>query len=311
MPRDAGCGHQGLRRHVHLVVDYEADFYLCTDDNAQATADGCPKSAWQFLQRATLKNVKIDNWQHHFPGKDIVRAGWQSLFGDVPGAILFSFFAEDMMDCFYGSAGGCAWAYATYIPVEGALSEISKAVKALDAAARTGIGFEDAFKALRGLDGLSPLVKEGIGARILKQLYETCTKRGKAAFASSAGGACAKIIPHAGSELAVIAYKFRISSGLRYKFGRNVAVARVPGWAKATGAKDDFVVFANIPQGLHSEELIVKKLDENGFNKNQISELYSERSPCSDKCASEMIKYMLDMFERGKFARSIQPSLSE
>ncbi|WP_436842797.1 RICIN domain-containing protein [Streptomyces collinus] len=320
---------KGCDATYDLVVNYEADFYLCTDDDAQATADGCPKSAWQFLQRATLKNVKIDNWQHHFSGKDIVRAGWQSLFGDVPGAILFSFFAEDMLDCFHGSAAGCAWAYATYVPVEGVLSGITKAVKALDAAARTGIGFEDAYKALRTLDGLTPLAKEGIGARVLKELYETCTKRGKAAFAASAGGACSDIIPYAGSELAVVAYKFRVASGLRYKYGRNIAVARVPGWAAATGAKDDFVVFANIPQGLHSEELILKKLEEKGFNKNQITELYSERSPCKATCsplvegipvtystpdgpgAGQMIKYMLDTLERGKFARLTQPGSSE
>jgi hypothetical protein len=129
--------------------------------------------------------------------------------------------------------------------------------------------------------------------------------------------------------LAVVAYKFRIGSGLRYKFGRNVAVAWVPGWAKKTGAKDDFVAFANIPLGLHSEELIVKKLEEKGFNKNQIKELYSERSPCDATCSplmegipvtystpdgpgsAQMIKYMLDTFERGKFARSTQPNLSE
>jgi hypothetical protein len=320
---------QGCDAKFDLVVTYEADFYLCTDDQAQATADGCPKAAWQFLQRATLKNIEIDGWTHKFSGKDIVRAGWQSLFGDVAGSILFSFFAEDLMDCWHGSKTACAWSLAIYLPIESALAPISRAVKALDAAARTGIEFEDAFKALRSLEGLSPLAKEGIGARVLQQLYETCTKRGKAAFALSAGGACAKIIPYAGSELAVVAYKFRVSSGLRYKFGRNVAVARVPGWAKATGAKDDFVVFANIPRGLHSEELIIKELEEKGFNKKQIAELYSERSPCDAKCAplvegipvtystpdgpgsGQMIKYMLDMFERGKFARSTQLALSE
>ncbi|MFF9585734.1 hypothetical protein [Streptomyces achromogenes] len=234
----------GCDAAYNLVVNYEADFYLCTDDQAQATADGCPKPAWQFLQRSTLKNIKIDNWQHHFSGKDIVRAGWQSLFGDVAGSILFSFFADDMMDCLHGSTSGCAWAYASYFPLEGALSDITKAVKALDAAARTGSGFEDAYTALRGLEGLSPLAREGIGAKVLEQLYETCTKRSRATFGLSANNACEGMIPYAGSELAVVAYKFRVASGLRYKFGRNIAVARVPGWAAATGAKDDFVVFS-------------------------------------------------------------------
>ncbi|MEU8590411.1 ricin-type beta-trefoil lectin domain protein [Streptomyces sp. NPDC048664] len=327
MPQAAfnGCDAQ-----YDLVVTYEADFYLCTDDGAQATADGCPKTAWQFLQRSTLKNVKVDGWTHHFTGKQIVEAGWQSLFGDTAGSILFHFFAADLMDCWHGSKTACAWSLATYLPVGEPLAALADAVKAVDAAARTGIGVEDAWKGLRAA-GATDAAIEGIGARLLKQLYETCVKRGKPAFARSAGAddACTKMIPYAGSELAAVAYKFRIASGLRYRFGRNIAVARVPGWAKATGAKDDFVVFANIPQGLHSEELIVKKLEENGFNKSQISELYSERSPCQAKCsplvegipvtystpdgpgAGEMIKYMLDMFERGKFARSTQSNLSE
>ncbi|MFG2479562.1 ricin-type beta-trefoil lectin domain protein [Streptomyces fagopyri] len=166
---------RGCDTAYDLVVTYEADFYLCTDKNAQATADGCPKSAWQFLQRTTLKNIKIDNWQHHFSGKEIVRVGWQSLFGDVPGAILFSFFAEEMMDCLHGKASGCAWAYATYVPVEGVLSEISTALKALDAAARTGIGYADAWKALRAL----PVSKEalaGIAAKVGKILAKSCER---------------------------------------------------------------------------------------------------------------------------------------
>ncbi|SOD84404.1 polymorphic toxin-type HINT domain-containing protein [Streptomyces sp. Ag109_G2-15] len=166
---------KGCDAAYDLVVTYEADFYLCTDQNAQATADGCPKSAWQFLQRTTLKNVKIENWQHHFSGKDIVRAGWQSLFGDVAGSILFSFFAEDMMDCLHGSASGCAWAYATYVPVEGALSEISNAVKAADAAARTGVGFTDAWKALRALK-LPEDAIVGIFRKLGQRLRGLCLK---------------------------------------------------------------------------------------------------------------------------------------
>ncbi|MFC9280570.1 RICIN domain-containing protein [Streptomyces collinus] len=179
---------KGCDATYDLVVTYEADFYLCTDDSAQATADGCPKPAWQFLQRATLKNVKIDNWQHHFSGKDIVRAGWQSLFGDVPGAILFSFFAEDLMDCFHGSASGCAWSIATYVPVEGLLSPIARAVKALDAAARTGIGFEDAYKALRALDGLSEAAIVSIGNKALNLLKKGCVRELARSGIRAAGG---------------------------------------------------------------------------------------------------------------------------
>ncbi|MEU3856083.1 RICIN domain-containing protein [Streptomyces sp. NPDC028722] len=160
---------QGCNAMYDLVVTYEADFYLCTDGQAQATTDGCPKAAWQFLQRATLKNIKIDGWTHKFSGKDIVRAGWQSLFGDVAGSVLFSFFAEDLMDCWHGSKTACAWSFATYVPVEGLLEPIARAVKALDAAAATGIGFTDAWKALRSLH-LSDEAIAGIGAKAIEAL---------------------------------------------------------------------------------------------------------------------------------------------
>lgn len=83
------------------------------------------------------------------------------------------------------------------------------------------------------------------------------------------------------------------------------------------------------PWGFTPRNLIVKKLEEKGFNKNQIKELYSERSPCDARCSplmegipvtystpdepgsAQIIKYMLNTFERGKFARSTQPNLSE
>ncbi|MET7457029.1 RICIN domain-containing protein [Streptomyces sp. NPDC005574] len=160
---------QGCNAKYDLVVTYEADFYLCTDEQAQATADGCPKSAWTFLQRSTLKNIKIDGWTHTFSGKDIVRAGWQSLFGDVAGSILFSFFAEDLMDCWHGDKTACAWSLATYVPLESLLAPIARAVKALDAAAKTGIGFTDAWKALRTLH-LSDEAIAGLGAKAIEAL---------------------------------------------------------------------------------------------------------------------------------------------
>jgi hypothetical protein len=166
---------KGCDAMYNLVVTYEADFYLCTDDQAQATADGCPKAAWQFLQRATLKSIKIDGWTHKFTGKQIVEAGWQSLFGDVAGSILFHFFAADLMDCWHGSKSACAWSIATYVPVEGALGPIARAVTALDASAKTGIGFVDAWKALRALP-LSDEAIAGIAAKASRALAKACER---------------------------------------------------------------------------------------------------------------------------------------
>ncbi|MGW4434768.1 ricin-type beta-trefoil lectin domain protein [Streptomyces sp. NPDC004596] len=166
---------QGCNAKYDLVVTYEADFYLCSDDQAEATADACPKAAWQFLQRATLKKIKIDGWTHHFSGKDIVRAGWQDLFGDVAGSILFSFFAEDLMDCWHGDKTACAWSLATYVPVEGVLTPIARAVMSLDAAVKTGIGYADAWKALRTLH-LSDEALAGIAAKVGKTLAKACER---------------------------------------------------------------------------------------------------------------------------------------
>ncbi|MDQ0789958.1 polymorphic toxin-type HINT domain-containing protein [Streptomyces sp. B3I8] len=149
MPEAAFSGCDAM---YNLVVTYEADYYLCADAEAQATAEGCPKAAWQFLKRASLKDVHIDGWTHHFSGKDIVRAGWQSLFGDVPGGILFSFFAEDLMDCWHGDKSACAWSLATYFPLDVPLAAIADAVKAVNISLRTGTGVTEALAALRTLD---------------------------------------------------------------------------------------------------------------------------------------------------------------
>lgn len=272
-----------------LVVSYEADFYLCTDDQAQASADGCPKPAWEFLQRTTLKNVEIDGWTHKFSGNDIVRAGWQSLFGDVAGAILFSFFAEDLMNCWHGSKTACAWSLAIYLPVDGALAPISRAVKALDVAARSGIDFEDAFKALRTLDGLSESAKVGIGLKALDKFVKTCTRIAGAPLSravSASGSACPlKLIAYNSDEMSHLAYKYRVESGY-FGADHNIAVAKVPGWNDPkTG---DYVV-ANSKFSGHSETEILDQLKAKGVDPQKITALYTERQPCND-CADALGK---------------------
>ncbi|MGY5048966.1 hypothetical protein ACWDE0_25620 [Streptomyces sp. 900105755] len=87
MPGMPDAAFVGCDATFDLFVAYEAGVCLCTDDRAQAAADGCPKSAWEFLERVSPKNIKIDGWTHRFSDKDLVRAGWQSLFGDVAGSI--------------------------------------------------------------------------------------------------------------------------------------------------------------------------------------------------------------------------------
>ncbi|MGW2571097.1 RICIN domain-containing protein [Streptomyces sp. NPDC001537] len=237
-PAMPDAAFQGCNATYDLIVTYEVDFYLCTDDEAQATADGCPKSAWQFIQRTTLKNVEIDNWQHHFSGKDIVRAGWQSLFGDVPGAILFSFFAEDMLDCLHGSAGGCTWAAAMFLPVGKPLAAISDAVKALDAAVKTGVGFEDAWKVLRAAN-VADEVLAGIAAKALAS--------GKLSWAELGGPGKWVFTNEKGKRARAIAYEFQVT-GLPEGFGYKILnTPNFKGELKFDGFKNGVLLEAKGP----------------------------------------------------------------
>jgi hypothetical protein len=60
--------------------------------------------------------------------------------------------------------------------------------------------------------------------------------------------------------------------------GRNVAVARVPGWNDPeTG---DLVVGFSKGNGYHAEDHIMDQLASRGFDPEQITGLYSDRQPC-------------------------------
>ncbi|MER5640663.1 polymorphic toxin-type HINT domain-containing protein [Kitasatospora sp. NPDC002227] len=90
---------------------------------------------------------------------------------------------------------------------------------------------------------------------------------------------CPTQIPYNSTELGNMAYKARTAAGI--STGRNVAVARVPGWnSPRTG---DLVVGFSKGDGYHSENHIFDQLAAKGFNPSHITELYSERSPC-DVC---------------------------
>ncbi|WP_416972388.1 RICIN domain-containing protein [Streptomyces sp. 4F14] len=268
----------GCDARYELRVDVVADFYLCGDRDALATAQGCPKGAWRWLYETTLKDQATE-WAHHFSGGEIIRIGWQNLFGETLGTVLYNIILGDAIKCFHGSKSACAWTAAIFIPLGRPLASLSDAVKALDAAVRTGIGFEDAWKGLRALK-LSDDVVEGIGAKILDDLVRTCTKSPRLLVVRSSGNACEGIIAYGSTELSRLAYRARVAVG--FGPGRNVAVARVPGWNDAkTG---DFVY--GFSKGkvngekYHSEDHILDQLKAKGFKPTQIAELYSERSPC-------------------------------
>jgi len=80
-------------------------------------------------------------------------------------------------------------------------------------------------------------------------------------------------------ELSLFAYQARQGSGIGW--GRNVAVARVPGFNDpVTG--DLVVGFSKSSKGIifHSEDDIIQKLTARGFSLSDVTALFSERSPC-------------------------------
>ncbi|EFL32711.1 predicted protein [Streptomyces viridochromogenes DSM 40736] len=156
----------GCNARYEVTVELVADFYLCTETDALATPEGCPKSAWHYLDTKTIRPDDAVEWSHFFSGRDILKLGWQSLFGDTLGAVLFQIVVGDFIDCFHGSKSSCAWAAAMFLPIAKPLAAISDSVRALDAALKTGIGFDDAWKALRAA-GVADQVLAGLGAKAI------------------------------------------------------------------------------------------------------------------------------------------------
>ncbi|MER5432105.1 ricin-type beta-trefoil lectin domain protein [Streptomyces sp. NPDC002588] len=137
-----------------LHVDVTVSYYFCSNPDVPATASGCPQEDTDFLKTEVLKNQKQE-WTHHFTAGDIVRMGWQALFGDTLGAVLYEVVLGDAVRCYHGDKAGCAWFASNFIPGK-AFEKVAEGLRALDAALKTGVGIEDAFKALKALDGVDP-----------------------------------------------------------------------------------------------------------------------------------------------------------
>ncbi|MFF7642194.1 nucleic acid/nucleotide deaminase domain-containing protein [Streptomyces canus] len=166
------------------------------------------------------------------------------------------------------------------------LRPIADAVRAVDAAARTGIGFADAFKALRALP-LADDVVLALGVKGLDELVTTCTRvrapLPMARTAVAARGCPEALILYNSEEMSRWAYKYRVKSGF-FEGDHNIAVAKVKGWGDPiTG---DFVIASSSFAG-HSETKILDMLKARNIDPSEISALYTERQPCP-ACASEL-----------------------
>ncbi|MFJ1974602.1 ricin-type beta-trefoil lectin domain protein [Streptomyces sp. NPDC087903] len=141
---------QGCTVTYELYVDVTVSYYFCQNPDVPATASGCPQEDTVFLKTEVLKNQK-QKWTHHFSAGDITRLGWQALFGDTLGAVLYEVVLGDAVRCYHGDKVGCAWFASNFIPGK-VFEKAAEVLRALDAAMKTGIGVADAFKALKALD---------------------------------------------------------------------------------------------------------------------------------------------------------------
>ncbi|WP_435852837.1 ricin-type beta-trefoil lectin domain protein [Streptomyces mirabilis] len=133
-------------------IKYKAvvDLYLCSAEGIDPQKLMCPPGATHYLQ--TVKTDELSQEVTH----NITIAEWQD--GVDPIDILFGSWikcAQKFTSGFEGGSwGGCAWASLDVASLFAGklIRPIADAVKAADAAARTGIAFTDAWKALRALN---------------------------------------------------------------------------------------------------------------------------------------------------------------
>ncbi|MGW0029721.1 ricin-type beta-trefoil lectin domain protein [Streptomyces sp. NPDC003314] len=136
-------GFTGCTVTFKVTFDVDVDFFLCLNPDVPATATGCPSSETLLLTTERFKGMTKEV-THYFSKWDLIQ---QTLTYQILKAVLL----QDFVDCWHGSASGCAWAASNFIPGK-AFAKVAEAVRALDAALNTGVGVLDAYNALRKLD---------------------------------------------------------------------------------------------------------------------------------------------------------------
>ncbi|WP_244181881.1 RICIN domain-containing protein [Streptomyces curacoi] len=260
------------------------DLYMCTAQDLDPMRYMCPASATVYLGEHRTKelstevthNITIAEYNKNIDPVNILFGGWIKCIQKItPGGA-------------GGSWGGCAWAAVDVASLFAGkiLKPVADAVRAMDAAMRTGIGFADAYKALRAL-GLAEEVVFNIGVKGLDGVVKTCLKSAPTPLVSRAAmaaeGCPTGLIRYNSDELSRLAYQFRKDSGF-YEGDHNVAVAKVKGW---NDPKTGHFIVASSGFNGHSETTILAKLKEKGFKAEDIEALYTERQPCP-KCADEL-----------------------
>uniref|UniRef100_UPI0035BC88A7 hypothetical protein n=1 Tax=Streptomyces finlayi TaxID=67296 RepID=UPI0035BC88A7 len=165
---------QGCTVTYELHVDVTVSYYYCVNPEVPATESGCPKSDTVFLGTETLKD-QTNNWTHHFSFGDITRLGWQNLFGDTAGTILYELVLGDVARCYHRDKSSCAWVAAMFVPTSVAtkLAEAVKLAARAEVAAKTGVNAAQVLADLKKIFGEKgvlqigdPTSAAGMGLRI-------------------------------------------------------------------------------------------------------------------------------------------------
>ncbi|MFE5944193.1 ricin-type beta-trefoil lectin domain protein [Streptomyces sp. NPDC056480] len=162
-------GWTGCTVTFDVTFDVEVDFFLCTNPEVLATETGCPPEDTLLLDRQPFKGLK----------KEVTRyfSKWDLIEETLAYKILKAVLLQDFIDCWKGSAGGCAWAASNFIPGK-AFTKIGEAITALHAAMKTGIGVGDAYRALKAIEGLDPatLAKITQQMNIYEDAFTSCVR---------------------------------------------------------------------------------------------------------------------------------------
>nr|WP_240204448.1 ricin-type beta-trefoil lectin domain protein [Streptomyces actuosus] len=140
-------GLTGCKVSFDVTFDVKVDFYLCTNADVPATESGCPVEDTLHLSREPFKGLQKKVTQY-FSKLDLIK---QTVVYQILKAVL----VQDFVDCWHGSVSGCAWAASNFIPGK-AFGKVAEAMRALDAALRTGVGVRDALRALKALEEIDP-----------------------------------------------------------------------------------------------------------------------------------------------------------
>ncbi|MEU9802553.1 ricin-type beta-trefoil lectin domain protein [Streptomyces sp. NPDC051000] len=159
-PCEITPGFQGCTVTFSVTFSATVDFFLCTNPDVPADANGCPQDDTVLIESKRIPGLKKDVTRY-FSKLELIE---QTLTYKLIRAVL----VQDFVDCYHGSASGCAWALSNFIPGK-AFTKVFDAIRALDAAMKTGIGVADAFKALKVLD-IDPATLAKISQQV--NLYE-------------------------------------------------------------------------------------------------------------------------------------------